>query len=103
MIKPEYKTVKFAHNFNKFKHFDLNKPFQLIWAIRGFSAVLSDFFKEYDTYIDEDNYYDLPEDAIIILFFQQNDKLITTIRSFTQDDYNIWHSSEGNFFNFVVE
>uniref|UniRef100_A0A6H1ZNH6 Uncharacterized protein n=1 Tax=viral metagenome TaxID=1070528 RepID=A0A6H1ZNH6_9ZZZZ len=96
--------IRFSHYYRKFNSFNLAHPFKLLYVFRVDSKDMSNCFKYYDTLIaDEGGFYYLPSGRLLVLLFEQDFKLITTIRAWTEEKERYYYSNIGNEFNFVVK
>jgi hypothetical protein len=103
-----YPSVKFSHNYFKFRKVFLNDKRQatLLQAFKINSTDLSGEFREYDTRYGDYNedVYPLPDGELILLVFKAlgTDRLFTTIRSYNSKKFAWYRDNEGKIFDIVI-
>jgi len=98
------KEIEFAHFYKKFPK-DLSEA-KLIQVFLCNYNDLSDYFIKYSTeYEDfgEKGYYNLPKTKSIVLIFQFDDRIFTTIRRYTTSKYSYYKKSVGEIFNLIIK
>lgn len=94
-MKGGFALVKFSAKWKKLSSFDLDRPFRLRMVVKTFTSNLSSSFIAYDIACDDKTDFKFPDGAIIILFLEQDYKLLTTVRRYTPKKMEYYKSLEG--------
>lgn len=88
--------VKFSARWKKLDSFDVERPFNLRLVVKTYSDNLSKSFIDYDVACNDKTDFKFPVGAIIILFLEQDYKLLTTVRRYTPQKMDYYKSLEGS-------
>ena len=98
-------NIKFSHKYNKMQDIVNDKDkVLLLQSIKINFEELTEEFIEYDTSYKE-IYYPLPKTELILLLFKPKGKgkLFTTLRRYTPSKYEFYKSSQGKWFDVVID
>ena len=89
------KKIKFSQNYEKLSKIDSKQPVVLLEVFIKMHEHLGKAFVEYDTQYETDGNYELVGDRFLVLLFEQNGNLFTTLRSFDADKAGYYFGMRG--------
>lgn len=79
-----YKKIKFSAHYEKLKNINAEEPVTLMEVFIKDREHMEQSFIDYDTtFLGSDKQFPLPEGKYLVLLFNQNGTLFTTIRRYT--------------------
>ena len=90
-----YRKIKFSQNYEKLSKIDPSQPVVLLEVFIKMREHLADAFLDYDTRYDTDGKYELIGERFLVLLFEQNGNLFTTLRNFKHDKAGYYFGMRG--------